>query len=234
MCDEGEFPVVAAYTIETGEYQWSRCSPEQVWRSMVAATDEAVYLSWYTSTEQTAAFDADDGSDVAVAELPANPDPASSHAQSESGFVVDGVRIEGGQDVSTRAFDDASGELMWEQPGSWVYGDVSAVGDGAVFALERGARLVGYELDTGDVRWETPVVDPYSTSSWPWHVAGQRLFTLWFNAQVLSTIDGSLLWRTDYPTPTGPGDPTPLRMSGVRANDRTVFVAFSPASSGGD
>ena len=42
MCDAGEVPIVAAYAIETGEYRWSRCSPEQVWRSIVAATDDAV------------------------------------------------------------------------------------------------------------------------------------------------------------------------------------------------
>lgn len=170
-------------------------------------------------------------------ELPSNPDLASAaQPQSDNGFIVDGVRVEGGQGVPTRPFNAAGGELLWEQPGSWVYGDVSAVGDGAVFALEQGAttRLVGYELHTGDIRWEKPVVNPYVGSSWPWHVAGQRLFTLWFNAAVLSTIDGSLLWRTDFPTPSKPADPAPLRMSGVRANDRTVFISFSAVRSGGD
>ncbi len=230
MCADGEYPVVAAFAIETGEYQWSTCSPESVFRSIVAATEDAVYLSWYTTSEQTAAYSVVDGSEVPVDELPPDPDPAST--ATGNGFVIDGVRLEGGQDDPTRAFTDATGELLWEQPGVWPYDDVSAVGDGAVFALELPGRLVGYEVDSGDVRWEQETPDPYAASAWPWHVAGQRLFTLWFNVNVRSTIDGSLLWRTDYPAE--PANPFQLRMSGVRANDTSVFVAFSAEPSMGD
>jgi hypothetical protein len=109
----------------------------------------------------------------------------------EDGIVVGGVRIEGGQEKPTRAFDVVSGELLWER------------------------QLFN---------------DPFN-AGWAWHVIGQRLFTLLINAQMRSTVDGSLLWGTNYPIPPVG---RPVRISSVLANDRTVFVSFSPVGSAGD
>jgi hypothetical protein len=153
----------------------------------------------------------------------------------EDGIVVGGVRIEGGQEKPTRAFDVVSGELLWERPGMWMYDGVAAIGDGALFALEVPSsipplRLVGYEIDSGEIRWEQLFNDPFN-AGWAWHVIGQRLFTLLINAQMRSTVDGSLLWGTNYPIPPVG---RPVRISSVLANDRTVFVSFSPVGSAGD
>jgi hypothetical protein len=51
---------------------------------------------------------------------------------------------------------------LWTQPGSPPYDDVWAIGDGAVFVVDGnlsagGGRIVAYELDSGEMRWERSV-----------------------------------------------------------------------------
>ena len=152
---------------------------------------------------------------------------------------AEGICIRGGQSGPTSAVNE-SGEVLWTQPGSSVYGDVLAAGDGAVYVVDRGprgARLVAYEFESGETRWERAPIDPYGAEvGWPWHVSGEVLFTIWSNLALLSTEDGTTLWRTSYPV-VSPGIGASLefpRMTGVRTNDDTVFVAFSSIPSGGD
>ena len=63
---------------------------------------------------------------------------------------------------------------------------------------------------------------------WPWYVDGNVLYAIRTNLALISTADGSTIWRTDYPDVEFP------RITGVRANSDTVFVAFSTLASGGD
>jgi outer membrane protein assembly factor BamB len=137
----------------------------------------------------------------------------------------DGVYVVAGQDDDTRAFDLVTGELRWQRPGRMAYDDVAPVGDGAVYALERGA-VVAYDLATGATRWADPATPPDVV--WPWKAADGVLFAMWTDLAVLSTADGSVIWRTAYPAVEFP------RMTGVDADDSTVFVAFSSSPSGGD
>jgi outer membrane protein assembly factor BamB len=124
----------------------------------------------------------------------------------------------------------ADGTELWTQPGVWVYSNVSAIDDGAVFAVERDVpRLVAYEVATGQIRWEY-AGDPYSEGLWPWHAEEGRLFTVWTNLQVRDTGTGDLLWKTSYPPSQNPD----LRMAGVDADDEAVYVGFGTARSGGD
>jgi hypothetical protein len=239
MCEEdGETPVLAAYSLDDGEFRWVVCSPDQVRHDVLAASDEAVYLEAAVaqSTELTVvAYDTEDGSELASADPP--PDQSIDvhrTADGRSTVEVDGVRVLGGQDDPTTGVAASTGEVLWEKPGSPVYDDVWAVGDGAVYVIDRRSdpaspRLVAYEIESGDARWERKPVDPYGTEmGWPWHVAGDVLFTIWSNLALLDTTDGSTMWRTDYPAAEFP------RMTGVRANAETVFVAFSSVRSGGD
>jgi hypothetical protein len=228
MCGAEGLPAVAAYDLSTGVFRWVACSAADVRRGVVEASDDAVYLEVSSNTQGLVAYDAADGTalpDGGPAEsqptLPDRTGPSPSP-------VVDGVRIEGGQDDPTSAVDDATGDVLWTKPGSPAYDDVWAVGDGAVYVINRQGtpRLVAYELTSGDVRWETEL-DPTDVS-WPWHVDNDVLFAIWTNLVVISTDDGSTIWHTQYPVVDFP------RMTGVRANSDTVFVAFSSVASGGD
>jgi hypothetical protein len=142
---------------------------------------------------------------------------------------VGDITIIGGQDDAVRAVS-ADGAL-WSQPGVWAYDNVWAIDDGAVFAVEDYSRLVGYEVDSGNVRWSYDG-DPYREGLWPFHAVDGRLYTLWSNLQVRSTADGELVWRTDYPPEEM--EATGLRMSGVDTDGTNVFVSFATEASAGD
>ena len=138
--------------------------------------------------------------------------------------------MEGGQDDPTTARDASTGEKLWTQPGSPAYDDLWAAGDGAVYVSDGqgglGPRLLtAYELTSGEVRWQN---EPTAEQFLPWHVSNGVLFTIWSNLALISTEDGSTIWRTQYPAVEFP------RMTGVRANSVSVFVAFSSIRSGGD
>jgi hypothetical protein len=143
---------------------------------------------------------------------------------------VDGVRVSGEQ-ISRVWATDADGIELWERPGGWVYDDVWAIADGAVFAVEQHSDLVAYDLQTGTVRWAHRG-DSYAEGLWPWYAEGQRLYSMWGNLQVRSTIDGAVIWATRYPweyEQTGS-----VHMSGVRVDADSVFVAFASETFGGD
>lgn len=240
MCDGGEAPALAAYARTDGAFRWAVCSPDAIRHSVVGATDEAVYLEGAAQppSEQTLiAYDPRDGTELEDGGPPGDrPEPLPVFTGDPSVFypVIDGIRIEGGQSDPTRAVDVATGEELWSRPGSLVYDDVFPVGDGAIYAIEtddaaRSRRMVAYELETGDVRWQREGIDPYGAEiGWPWYVDDGVLFTIWSNLALLSTDDGSTIWRTDYPPDN------PMTMTGVRSNADSVFVSFSSVPSPGD
>jgi hypothetical protein len=79
-------------------------------------------------------------------------------------------------------------------------------------------RLLAYELKSGKTRWSKDLVPG---DGWPWYVEDGVLYTLWSNLALLSTKDGSVIWRTDYPVVDVP------RMTNVRTNDKLLFVSFT-------
>jgi len=231
MCEANTAPALAAYALEDGTFRWAVCSSDDARRDVLEASEEVVHLA---ADQTVVAYHAGTGT-----ELPSAPPPPNTStdfgvtADGRSTIDVDGIRIEGGQDDPTTAVDAATGEQLWTQPGSPAYDDMWAVGDGGVYLVDRstssGPRLVAYELKSGAIRWERGPIDPYGADvGWPWSVSGNVLFTIWSNLALISTEDGSTLWRTDYPKVEFP------RMTGVRANGDTVFVAFSSVRSGGD
>lgn len=225
MCDEGLVPQAAAYGFDDGSFRWVSCVDELAWRTVRAVTDDAVYIE--TGTQEVTALGPATG-DVLPDASP--PPPKSNPSGGAPQIEVDGVFVSGEQ-ISRVWAADANGVELWTRPGGWVYGDVWAIDDGAVFAVENGSDLVAYEVQTGDVRWAHRG-DPYAEGLWPWHAEGQRLYSMWGNLQVRSTVDGALIWATRYPwegAPTGP-----VRMSGVGIGAENVFVAFSTEASGGD
>jgi outer membrane protein assembly factor BamB len=235
MCGADASPALAAYDLATGAFKWAACASDGVRRGVLQVSDEAVYVEVIepnTGAQQLVAYDASDGTELpdgsAAESQPTLPDRTVFPV---SGIIVDGVRVEGGQDDPTTAVDDATGDVLWTHPGSPAYDDVWAVGDGAVYVIDRrstdgSARLIAYELKSGIVRWEVES-DPADVL-WPWQVDGDVLLAIRTNLAVISTDDGSTVWRTQYPDVPFP------RMTGVLANSDTVFVAFSSIPSGGD
>jgi outer membrane protein assembly factor BamB len=231
MCPAGESPVAAAYDADRGTFRWAACEPGTGHWIAEATTSDAVYV-WNGSADPVqavVALDAGDGSqqwrgslERMEGELPDDADRPVREPPTE-----DGVSLAGGQDDPLTASDSATGERLWTQQAVLAYDDVWAVGDGAVFAVERDRQaIVAYELPSGEVRWDRAD----AASSWPWHVTGQRLLAMWHNLQVIDTGSGEVVWETTHPVP-----PTGFpRFSGGLANDDTIFVTFTTEPSGGD
>ncbi len=202
------------------------CTDELAWRTVRAVTDDAVYLETGNTRELTAL----DSASGEVLRATSPPPPIDDRSAGPQRIEVDGVFVSGDQ-MSRVWATDANGVELWTRPGGWVYGDVWAIDDGAVFAVENQSDLVAYDVQTGNVRWAHRG-DPYAEGLWPWYAEGQRVYSMWGNLQVRSTVDGTVIWATQYPwqgAPTGS-----VRMSGVGIDGETVFVAFASEASGGD
>jgi outer membrane protein assembly factor BamB len=337
-CEEGTWAVVGAFELATGAHQWSSCSSEQGYRTMLGTTDTEVFVALQTPAPSTTllALDARSGaelwraaaaaprwgwpqgpfaaSDIVVfradeAGVPAvvgvdaltgaelwrlpGPEVGEPVANTPGVVVVDeGVRLRGldrftGQELwsSELAFQDLSGVVAaraatavdgdmvivptstglvalnaptgrerWrsqpyghptagnravvattETPGAFVtleaatgierfratgapsYGEIWAVGDGAVHVIDPQAGIVAYDLATGAVRWSRPLDERLYGQ--PQLVLGSRLILLW-EAQlaVLETSTGSTWWLVDRPLATS-------WTNSVGANTGSVIVA---------
>ena len=198
LCAAPEAPHVIAFDRASGDVRWVACGEEPGFRYLEQVSDGIVYVL------HTGAFDAVGGH--LITDAPPPPPrigPTGQPGQPQT-TVVDGFTISGGQDDPTRA-SDANGRVLWSQPGHWVYDDVAAIDDGAVFALEfldsSGSQLVAYEIDTGELRWSTPGdSDPVPWELSPWAADDGQLFAGWTNVHVRNTTDGTPIWSTDWPT----------------------------------
>jgi outer membrane protein assembly factor BamB len=236
MCPGGSAPQVVAYEFDGGGVEWVSCTDEIDYWSLLPVVDGVVYVATYNlgAPSNVTALDAATGEPIEDAPPPP-PARGTVEGRPYTGqparVEVGDVTVIGGQDDAVRAIS-ADGTELWSQPGIWAYDDVWAIDDGAVFAFEREvSRLVAYEVDTGDVRWFHEG-DPYREGLWPFYAVDGRLYTLWSNLQVRSTVDGELLWRTDYPAEEM--EAVGLRMTGVDTDGTSVFVSFATEASGGD
>ncbi|HEU4840028.1 MAG TPA: PQQ-binding-like beta-propeller repeat protein, partial [Ilumatobacteraceae bacterium] len=169
---------------------------------------------------------------VWTAQLPPNEQPTDPSGDAAIGPVRGGASLFGGQGDPVTVLDAATGQQRWTAPGSPPYDDVWAVDDGGVYLVDRDAgEIVAYDLVTGAERWRRPS-EP-AEYSWPWHVAGTTVFTMWWNLQARSTRDGSIQWATDYETGTEPTGPTP-RMISIATNAESALVTFYVGTLGGD
>ena len=118
--------------------------------------------------------------------------------------------------------DATTGEQLWSQPGRESYGDLWAIGDGAVYVNVFGDDsppvVVAYELDSGDERWRR---SPESMLSDPQQVVDDGVVLLWNELAMLSTPDGTTRWT--IPASVSPEAP----MSSVGHNSASVFVSFT-------
>lgn len=156
---------------DDGTFRWVSWADEPAWRTIRAVTDDVIYV--ITQTQVVTALDRTTGR--VLSEAP--PPPPLAEQENPPVIEVDGVQIRGEQ-ISRVWATDASGVELWTRPGGWVYGDVWAIDDGAVFAVENHSDLVAYDIRTGAVRWAHRG-DAYAEGLWPWHAEGQRLSSMW-------------------------------------------------------
>ncbi len=152
--------------------------------------------------------------------------PRLDHPAAADGYVVgyvhSGMGSSSGPNSEVIVVDATTGEQLWSQPGSESYGDLWAIGDGAVYvnAINDDSQpsVVAYELESGDERWR---LSPESRLSEPQQVVDDGVVLLWNDLAMLSTTDGTARWT--IPASVSPETP----MSSVGHNSAAVFVSFN-------
>ena len=104
-----------------------------------------------------------------------------------------------------------------------IYGGPEESGDGF------SGRLVAYELESGEVRWDYQG-DVTREGLDPWRAENGQVFTLGANLEVRDTDTGEVVWKTSYPKSQHPN----LRILGADADDDTLYVGFATAFGSGD
>jgi outer membrane protein assembly factor BamB len=151
--------------------------------------------------------------------------PRLDHPAAADGYVVGYVHAgmgSSGPNSEVVVVDAATGEQLWSQPGSESYGDLWAIGDGAVYVNvisdDSLPSVVAYELESGDERWR---LSPESMLSEPQQVVNDGVALLWNDLAMLSTTDGTTRWT--IPATVSPETP----MSSVGHNPASMFVSFN-------
>ena len=191
MCSPGVQPALAAYDLDSAAFKWAACTPNVARHHVLEATDEGVYLQVAGESLPTTLPTGPN----CPTEARQSPTPPESTGSSQ-GPVIDGVRIDGGQDDPTTAYDNTTGAVLWTQPGSPAYDDVWAVGDGAVYVVNRRVtsglpQLVAYDLNSGIALGDR---EDIPDELWPWCMDGGVLFALWNNLAMISTNNRNTIW----------------------------------------
>lgn len=232
MCPEGQYPILAAYTLDEGRLQWVTCDTSRDLHIAVAADADHVWVQ-VPYPVQTLRIDARTG---AVLDTSSAPEPTFSVGADTLRRTPPAsatVQVSGGQDDPLTGTEIATGIRRWTAVGTTVYDDVWAADATTVYVTapdvtgtQPGMWMVAYDIDTGAERWRVPITD----YSWPWHAAQGLVFAMWYDLHVFDAADGTERWHTDYGEPTS-GFP---RMFGAVTNADMVFVSFTSVGSGGD
>lgn len=232
MCAQGSSPIMAAYDIDSGAFQWVACAEGGGMFLAVAASADRVWVEEPGETTQQFVLDAATGEVLDAASAGEVPDDADHWTKGPPS--AEGVHVRGGQDDPLVGVDTATGAVVWQAAGHPYFDNVWAHGDGAVFVdawdptgATPGGWIAAYEIVSGAERWRWAQEGTYAS---PWHVTGERLFAMGPDLWVLDTQDGTVLWHTSYGE-SATGYP---RMFGALANDDSVFLAFTSVPSGGD
>jgi outer membrane protein assembly factor BamB len=148
------------------------------------------------------------------------------HPVAGDGYVVGYVHagaMAGGRDAEVIVVDAMTGEQLWSKPGQESYGDLWAIGDGAVYVNAIGdgtpRDVVAYELKSGVERWRRTTDTPLPGE--PQQVADDGVVLLLDNLAVLSSADGTTRWT--IAASVAPETP----MSSVGHNAASIFVSFN-------
>ncbi len=163
----------------------------------------------------TVALDASSGAELWRG--PLLDDPWAGHGHVVGGVPQTDAPDQDGPEIA--AIDASTGVQVWTAPGRESYGDLLAVGDGAVIVADvNNGELVAYELATGQVRWQQPFQTSVGEAQL---VTDDAVFTLWEEVlAAVSTVDGSVRWAWRSPV----GSPW---MNHLGTNSSTLFVAIN-------
>ena len=153
--------------------------------------------------------------------------PRLDHPVAADGYVVGYVHSGGetspGPNSEVVVVDATTGEQLWSKPGSESYGDLWAIGDGAVYVnapIDNDVLLgvVAYDLASGDERWRRTAESTSGVD--PQQVADDGVVLLGIGLVMLSTADGTTRWTVPWKI-----NPDATRSS-VGHNAASIFVSF--------
>jgi outer membrane protein assembly factor BamB len=142
------------------------------------------------------------------------------HPTAAEGYVVGYVHGDLGSARQVIVFDARTGKQLWIRPGAVSYGDLWAIGDGAVYVVNA-PGIVAYALASGEERWHLTLAVGTTSLGEPQLVAGDSLVLLWDNLRLLSTDDGTIRWTLSRSVSPS----TPL--SSVGYNTASIFVSLN-------
>jgi outer membrane protein assembly factor BamB len=154
-CPSGELPAAGALDLDDGEVRWMACSPDQVFRSVLGATDDVVVMTESAGEPvlQTVGLSAVDGVERwrhpamrVMGDMPRGP-------VAGSGIVVRPTETGTG----LVGYDAVTGEEVWRVDGSsQVVGQSESVVVIASSGLRGLDRVTGSEVWSSDVSFEDP------------------------------------------------------------------------------
>jgi outer membrane protein assembly factor BamB len=199
--------VVHAVSVETGEERWTFAARGRV-DTAAAYSGGVVYIVAEDVTDGTArlyGIDAASGT-----EARATYEGASGSVRVSSPMVADGRVFAGFGDFTVRAFDAASGRVVWEEHVRSVFSPVTApaYADGDVYAADRSGSIYRLDGATGERRWDHQL--PSDNVRGSPLVVGPYVY-LGFDDGTLAAFDiatGDLVWQVRLAGPVGALTPT--------------------------
>ncbi len=158
FCADGTTPALAAFDLALGGVQWSYCSTDQAWRSVLGATDQVVYLNSITldQTFELTALDAKSGAELWRRPLTPPTELGMGHAQgpfAAAGVVV--LKVNDGSGDAIVGVDAGTGAERWRSTGDAVPTPIANTEEVVVVGGFDGLR--GLDRATGVERWTSPM-----------------------------------------------------------------------------
>jgi outer membrane protein assembly factor BamB len=155
-CPDDLLPAAAAFALGSGELLWVACSAEDVYRSVVGATEDAVYLHEATPAPSAGLLVLDASTGEQRWSTPIAPfQPAPEGPVAAGGVVVETV-VDGGGQAIVVGLDASGGAERWRSPAA--PDSVAMAQTEAVVVLGGVHGLVGLDRSTGTEIWRAEAV----------------------------------------------------------------------------
>lgn len=232
-CPSAASPTAGALSITDGAVEWFACAPDEAYRTVIGASDDAVLIAESGPTgRRTIAFDAADGSERwrrSTANTPIPPGPFDGQ-----GIVV--LATDDQDALALVGVDSVTGEEKWRVESSEAplahSATVAVVWDAA--SAGGSSRFRGIDRVTGDELWvsDTPLSDQSGSrvARSPAAVLGEVVAVP--TGATVTAIDirtGAVLWRAPQLDHLGAADGIVVGIRGSNGPDPLV-TAIDAAS----